>query len=347
MSEDKLFDIRVLDLFSLNGCDFEFINEGLINHTWLVRKKGKPKSVIQRLNKIFPADINEDIDNVTKYFINNDFTTPKIIPNINGELFSKLDECIWRQLSYINGNTYNSIKNEKQARSAGSLLGNFHKILNNFDYEFCVEKNISHDVFIRIEQLKETLKTKKDHRNIYEIKEISDQIIQISSKVPDIKVIQKKKTHGDPKITNIIFNGDDAVSFIDLDTLGEMPIYHEIGDALRSWCNLRSEDSKDSALSLSFFTNIIEGYVEGSKGLLSEYEYKHISLSFFMITLELSARFCIDALNESYFHWDDTSFSSASDHNIIRSKGQLNLAIQIEKNLDFLNNHTLKAFMQK
>ena len=44
------------------------------------------------------------------------------------------------------------------------------------------------------------------------------------------------------------------------------------------------------------------------------------------ITLELAARFCADALEESYFGWNKEVFSSASAHNLHRAKIQLGLA---------------------
>jgi hypothetical protein len=41
------------------------------------------------------------------------------------------------------------------------------------------------------------------------------------------------------------------------------------------------------------------------------------------IMIELAARFCADALNESYFAWDPVRFPSRSEHNRVRAEGQL------------------------
>ena len=42
-----------------------------------------------------------------------------------------------------------------------------------------------------------------------------------------------------------------------------------------------------------------------------------------IIMLELAARFCADALTESYFAWNPNKFSSRSQHNRVRAEGQL------------------------
>jgi hypothetical protein len=39
--------------------------------------------------------------------------------------------------------------------------------------------------------------------------------------------------------------------------------------------------------------------------------------------VELAARFCADALNESYFGWNPKSFPSRSEHNQARAESQL------------------------
>ena len=44
------------------------------------------------------------------------------------------------------------------------------------------------------------------------------------------------------------------------------------------------------------------------------------------IYLELAARFCTDALNESYFGWNPAQFPTSSEHQLMRARGQLNAA---------------------
>ncbi len=53
--------------------------------------------------------------------------------------------------------------------------------------------------------------------------------------------------------------------------------------------------------------------------------------------MELAARFCTDALEESYFGWDASRFASAAEHNLVRARAQLSLARSIRASLPQLS----------
>ena len=46
------------------------------------------------------------------------------------------------------------------------------------------------------------------------------------------------------------------------------------------------------------------------------------------MALELAVRFAADALRESYFGWDAERFESCGHHNLVRARGQLDVARQ-------------------
>ena len=62
------------------------------------------------------------------------------------------------------------------------------------------------------------------------------------------------------------------------------------------------------------------------------------------ITVELAARFCADAHEETYFGWDRERFASASAHNQARATSQLHLAGSIAADLATLEIETERAF---
>ena len=45
-----------------------------------------------------------------------------------------------------------------------------------------------------------------------------------------------------------------------------------------------------------------------------------------VIALELSARFCADVFQDSYFGWDSTRYASRRAHNLVRAQSQVSLA---------------------
>ena len=52
------------------------------------------------------------------------------------------------------------------------------------------------------------------------------------------------------------------------------------------------------------------------------------------ILVELAARFCADALNESYFAWDARRYASRGEHNEVRAKGQLAVLRSLDAQLE-------------
>ena len=115
---------------------------------------------------------------------------------------------------------------------------------------------------------------------------------------------------------------------LDLDTLGRRSLVTELGDAFRSWCNPAGEDAEDATFSVALFSAAIAGYADGSETLLTAAERESIPAATHRIAVELAARFCADALNETFFRWDAARFDSASAHNLARTRAQLALAEQ-------------------
>jgi len=52
-----------------------------------------------------------------------------------------------------------------------------------------------------------------------------------------------------------------------------------------------------------------------------------------VIALELAARFCTDALEETYFRWDQKKYPHACAHNLARTRSQLSLARSVRDKL--------------
>ncbi|MGI9257906.1 MAG: phosphotransferase, partial [Gammaproteobacteria bacterium] len=169
------------------------------------------------------------------------------------------------------------------------------------------------------------------HQRYDVIDPLATQVLTLASDIAKLSDHPDRIVHGDPKISNIIFDPetDAAICLIDLDTLGRMPIALELGDAFRSWCNPKPEDEQGAEFSLPLFEAAIAGYARETSDFLTETEWRAIASATYTITVELAARFCADALNESYFGWDDARFASASEHNEARTRGQIDLARSI------------------
>jgi hypothetical protein len=123
-----------------------------------------------------------------------------------------------------------------------------------------------------------------------------------------------------------------------------MPIALELGDALRSWCNPATEDATQARFMRPLFEAAIKGYAEAAEGFLEEREWRSIPLGTLTVSTELAARFCADALNESYFGWNRQRYPNASAHNQARTQGQLRLAASLATERAALEDITAAAF---
>ena len=69
------------------------------------------------------------------------------------------------------------------------------------------------------------------------------------------------------------------------------------------------------------FAAAVEGYVSAGPRLDAS-EVAGLVWGVEAIALELAARFCRDALEESYFGWDRRRFPASGEHQLARARGQ-------------------------
>ncbi len=123
-------------------------------------------------------------------------------------------------------------------------------------------------------------------------------------------------------VTNVLSHN---ASIIDLDTVSRTPLWTELGDAWRSWCNTKGENVEEVTFDLDIFEASLDGYLGALRFELGQAERESLAWGVERISLELATRFCADALNENYFGWDNQRFATAGEHNLLRAQAQLSL----------------------
>ena len=109
-----------------------------------------------------------------------------------------------------------------------------------------------------------------------------------------------------------------------------MPLIFEMGDAFRSWCNTGTEDDESAAFDAAIFSHGARGWWSILKEVEADpTEIEDLVSGIEWITLELTTRFLRDALEESYFGWDESQFKRSGEHQLQRAVGQLALADSI------------------
>lgn len=309
----------------------EKISVGLINRTFLVRTGAGERFILQAVNPIFTPRVHEDIEAVTAH-VNRvagaAIAMPRLVRTRADGLYSEYQGKIFRVLTYLEGETFEKLSSPERAREAGRLLAEFHRAVAGLDHEFKNKRLGVHDTPKHLAALKTALETKTAHPRYAIVAPLGEAILAAANALPKLPEAADRVVHGDPKISNLLFDAQThrATAIVDLDTLARMPIYLELGDAFRSWCNPSGEDQTKVEFSLPLFAGAVEGYASIGRSFLTAEEKRAFVPATQTIIVELAARFGADALNESYFGWDPQRFATRGEHNELRARGQLALA---------------------
>jgi Ser/Thr protein kinase RdoA (MazF antagonist) len=316
---------EVLAAHWLESARLEPVARGLINETFLVTA-GR-RYALQRVSAIFDPAIHENIEAVTARLEELGLSTPRLVRTRDGRLFARFGDEIWRLMTWVDGHTFEAARSAGQIRAAARLVGRFHRALDDFDHAFVGRRLGVHDTGAHLTRLERAVAEHPRHRLIEQVEPLAAAILAAARELSALPELPDRVCHGDLKLSNLVFEGatppesERAVALVDLDTVGPMALAHELGDALRSWCNPRREDDPP-VFDLDLMRAAVAGYAEGVDRLLTRAERRAILVGVEHISLELSARFAADALREEYFGYDERRFAARGEHNLVRARGQ-------------------------
>jgi len=314
---------RALSDYGMTGAQVRSLDGGLINKTFLV-EQGADKHILQSLNPIFAPTVHEDIEAITAHLQHKGLTTPRLLRTQSGALWATVEGEVFRMMTFIAGDTVHRLDSAARATGAGELVGRFHAALQDCTHHFVFTRPGAHDTAKHMAFLRDTLGKHEAHPQFARVQAAGRDILEAYAALAPLPNVPLRMAHGDLKVSNILFHGSQGVALVDLDTMAMLPLPIELGDALRSWCNPAAEDTTETEFNLELFAAAMGGYLPRVSFMTPE-ERAAIPLGVETIALELAARFCADALNESYFGWNPQRFASRSEHNLIRGIGQLNV----------------------
>lgn len=307
------------------------VGTGLINTTWRVENGGR-NIILQCVNRIFDTEVNSRIEQVTRHLAQSGMHTTEIVRTVSDEPYLTINGQNWRCLTYLDGVSHERITTDKQAESAAQVLGAFHAAMKNYQQPLLFPRNKVHNIALHRLSLETALSKHREHARFATILPVATEIINCISELQKIPKFDVEIVHGDPKIANFIFSdSDNALALIDLDTVSRGQLLDELGDALRSWCNPVGEDAVNTSFEIGACAAAMRSYRAVPGVPFGQAQSMYLPAAIERIYLELAARFCTDALNETYFGWDSTNFGSASEHQLVRAQGQLNAAKALKK----------------
>jgi len=365
MTKSNIFDIARQFVFPAPVKSIESYGGGIINDTYLVNFSGSSRvpsptartgqrAILQRINSaVFPQpelimhNLQRVLTHVEAKLTSEDslysFIMPPIYQTQDGSAFFRDHHSYyWRALGYIERTrTYDTMKNRRQAHETGVALARFHLLVDDLPVQQLQDTLPGFHVTPKYLQLFDDVwadnHTPKAAAN-GEAGMLDDCVRIINEHRSLASVLENAKPplplrviHGDPKLNNFLFDdqSDTVVSLIDLDTVKPGLLHYDLGDCIRSSCNLSGEfpDNIDSVnFDRDICQAILQGYLQTAAAHLTTQDLNLVYDCIRLLPFELGLRFITDHLQgDAYF-----KVKSHGD-NLYRAKVQFRLMQSIEQ----------------
>jgi Ser/Thr protein kinase RdoA (MazF antagonist) len=223
----------------------------------------------------------------------------------------------------------------QMAHIAGKAFGNFHRLLNDFKVESLNEVIPNfHNTPVRIESLRK--KVAKDSfdrlKNVkYEVEYLLERAAEFSKiiEMGKLGLIPKRVVHQDPKFGNLLLDTyedsdvPEVLCVIGLDKVMPGYICYDFGEAIRYGANTGKEDDSNLdnvGLNYGMYRGFLDGFMEETRGFLTETEIKTLPFGPKLITYEQAVRFLDD-----YLAGDKYYKTNHPTHNLVRARAQIKL----------------------
>ena len=330
------------------------LGEGNINHTWLVIPEQCEPAVLQRLHPgVFPRPelVLANMRLVTRHLAQavDPPITFRLLTNPNGaDCFIDAAGCCWRLLSHIGPTrTLAPPLSAAQVQAIGSLLGRFHRLVANLDPNTLADPLPDFHITPRYLQQFDALGLPRSPNELEQfcLAAIESHRAGAGSLEAARRGLRHQVIHADPKSSNFLFaeDHDQAIALIDLDTVKPGLLLHDLGDCLRSCCNLAGEegDKRECEIfSLDLFQALLKGYRDTAGDLLGPADRALLVESARLISFELGLRFFTDHLDgDRYFK------TSRPGQNLHRAAVQFRLHASIQRQRNELEGHVKRLLV--
>ena len=309
---------------------------GLINHTWKIGDSGAA-FILQRINhQVFknPQVIAHNINITGKYLQQHypDYLFVLPVKSVTGDdIFFDKENGYFRLMTFVeNSHTIDVVQQPQLAFEAAKQFGKFTRLLAGFDAsKLKITLPDFHNLSLRYYQFEEAL-VKGNKVRIQKAEKLitaiiaNKYIVYVFENIKRNTQFKLRVAHHDTKISNVLFDdGNKGLCVIDLDTL--MPGYFisDVGDMMRTYLSIVSEEEKDfSKIEIrdEYFSAIVEGYLGELNEELSAEEKNHfVYAGKFMIYMQ-AIRFLTDYINNDAYYG-----AKYKGHNFVRAGNQFTL----------------------
>ncbi len=335
--------------------------DGLINDTYLVTTSGdRAAYVLQRINHNVFKDVEgmqRNIEAVTAH-IRRKLTASgetdierKVLDFVrtkdSGKTYHFDGENYWRLSRYIPDTVTLSEVTPLTAKAAGREFGRFQRLLADIEEPLVESIPDFHNMEFRLKQLREAV----EEDAVGRVKDVENLLEEISKRAEWLTEpermyregrLPKRICHCDTKVNNMLFDEEGkALCVIDLDTVMPSFVFSDFGDFLRTGACTTAEDEPELDkidFDMSIFKAFAEGYLSEGRKWLTEAEIAWLPDAVALFPYMQAVRFLTDYIN------GDTYYKiKYPEHNLVRTKAQLQLLNVIEHRLPQIREWLKKA----
>lgn len=333
--------LSVLNNFIIEGKVVSVVpmGSGHINTTFLVTTN-KKKYTLQRINSTVFTNVDALIDNIDKItkFISKKRRSVELIYAKNYSKYFFDGKDYYRLFTFFEGYCIDRVEKEEDMYAAGIAYGQFQADLQDFTQDLYDTIPNFHDTSKRYDNFRKALEVAAPERAVLAKKEIKEYLDRFSYANIVVNKLERgevpvRVAHNDTKINNVVFDKttNAPICVIDLDTVMNGCLLYDFGDAIRSGGVDTEEDEKDISkvrLIENYFEAFAKGFLEVTKGFITEEERSLLAFSAILMTYECGMRFLTDYLNGNiYFK------TKYEEHNLDRARTQLALVMDMETKL--------------
>ena len=333
--------------------DLREYGSGNVNDTFLVTVTGaaKPYFILQRLNlnvfrrpELVMGNLCIVSDHVRRRLAlaplgpGRRWEVPRVLLTREGQdHFIDPGGSFWRALSFIDAaETFDTVKDTGHAIEVGYALGRFHHLLSDLSPDHLSDTlpgfHITPGYLAHYDEVLERQGVSRSPEVNYGLRFVAERRTwaPVLEKARAQGKLRLRPMHGDPKVNNVMLDTatGQAVGLVDLDTVKPGLVHYDIGDCLRSGCNLLGEETEDweaVRFEPGLGRAILQGYLSQAQDFLAETDYAYLYDAIRLLAFELGLRFFTDYLaGNVYFK------AKHPEHNLVRALVQFKLTESIE-----------------
>ena len=336
--------------------------EGLITSTFEINTADGTRYIMQKINTyVFknPQGVMDNIQKVTDFLVDKirmenrdpERETLQLIPTKSGKQFHyhPSDDTYWRVYNFIEGATaYQTVERAGLLFEAAKAFGAFQRQLSDFPAQtLCEVIPNFHNTAARYVAFEEALQKNLAGRADTVAEEI--EFLKANESYAHLIVdrlndgrLPTRVTHNDTKLNNVLIDDTTGkgICVIDLDTVMPGSLLYDFGDSVRFAANNGAEDDRDLSrvwIKSELYEEYVAGFLQGLDGCITDEEIQLLPESVVVLTYELALRFMTDYLDgDLYFK------TMSEDHNLIRTRAQIQLTKDILSKLELLHQITEK-----